>query len=362
MIPGRILIVGPSLQDPGGVANYYNAVYPLLAAPGLETDYLQIGSTHGKGMKLHIITDQLRFWRKLGSFRPDIVHLNPSLVHKSFLRDGLFVFLAKLRGKPVLVFFRGWQESFEARVEGRYRWFFRKTYLRADRFIVLASAFARKLRVWGVSVPVVQGTTAVSDKVLEGFSIDAKVKIFANHNPVRLLYLARLERNKGVLQLLDAVIALLKKGRPVALTIAGDGEALEAVRERLSGYPQFHDRLHLAGYVRGEVKTGILCSHHVYCFPTRYDEGMPNSVLEAMAFGMPVITCPAGGIGDFFESGKMGVLLNDNSPAEIEAAIESLLSDDDRLSGMSRYNHAYACGHFLASQAAAMLRGQYAEM
>ncbi len=311
---------------------------------------------------MHFITDQFRFWERISRFRPDIVHLNPSLDLKSFLRDGLFVLVARLRNKPVLVFFRGWQEPFEARVEGRYRWFFRGTYLHASRFIVLAQAFAGKLREWGVSVPVVQGTTAVSDKILDGFDIDAKARMFSNNEPVRLLYLARLEKDKGVLQLLDAVIQLLKKGRPVALTIAGDGEAMDEIREVKSVFPEFSDSLRLAGYVRGSEKVGILHSHHVYCFPTRYGEGMPNSVLEAMAFGLPVITCPVGGIGDFFENGKMGVLLEDNNPASIETAIESLLSDHDRLAEISRYNHAYACRHFLASTAAGMLRRQYDEV
>jgi len=359
----KILVVGPSLQDQGGVANYYNAVYPRLPTPDLMFDYLQIGSTHGRHRGLHVITDQVGFWRKLGSFRPDIVHLNPSLVLKSFLRDGMFVLLAKLRRRPVLVFFRGWQQTFERQVEGRYRQFFRFTYLRADRFIVLASAFSRKLRDWGVTAPIVVGTTAVEDNLLDGFSIEEKVQALPDSEPVRLLYLARLEPGKGVLELIDAVIPLLERGVPVSLTIAGDGAAMVQVRQRVACVrAEYADRLHVVGYVRGEQKAEILASHHVYCFPTQYAEGMPNSVLEAMAFGMPVITCPVGGIGDFFEDGKMGVLLNDNRPETVACAIESVIADRNRLVGMSQYNFDYARSHFLASTTAELLRQQYRGM
>ncbi|MEZ5541461.1 MAG: glycosyltransferase family 4 protein [Pseudomonadota bacterium] len=361
-ITGRILLVGPSLQDQGGVANYYNAVYPRLGMPGLDIDYLQIGSTHGRRSGFHVLADQYRFWRKLGSFRPDIVHLNPSLDLKSFLRDGLFVLLAKLRRKPVLVFFRGWQEPFERQVEGRFRRFFRITYLRADRFIVLASAFARKLRDWGVAAPIVLGTTAVADDMLQDLSAAAKAEQLLAAGPVRLLYLARLEPDKGVLELIDAVVSLLQGGADITLTIAGDGAAMEQVRARVAAHDRFHDRLRIAGYVRGEQKAEVLRSHHVYCFPTQYGEGMPNSVLEAMAFGMPVITCPVGGISDFFEDGRMGALLDGNRPATVARAIAAVIADRSRLADMSRYNHNYARAHFLASGAAAMLRQQYRAM
>jgi glycosyltransferase involved in cell wall biosynthesis len=66
--------------------------------------------------------------------------------------------------------------------------------------------------------------------------------------------------------------------------------------------------------VRGAAKKELLMSHHLLCFPTQYGEGMPNSMLEAMASGMAVMTCPIGGIRDFFEEPEMGVLLKNVEP------------------------------------------------
>ncbi len=108
----KVLITGPSLRDQGGVANYYNAVLPWLPGNGIEAEYVEIGSTHaGKRARL-ILRDQVRVWRAAGRLQPDIVQVNPSLDIRSFLRDGLFLLLARLRGRPVLVFFRGAAGSF----------------------------------------------------------------------------------------------------------------------------------------------------------------------------------------------------------------------------------------------------------
>ncbi len=59
------------------------------------------------------------------------------------------------------------------------------------------------------------------------------------------------------------------------------------------------------GHVSGAAKTQAFRAADIYLF-TSLAEGMPNSVLEAMAFGLPIVTRPVGGIRDFFEDGRMG--------------------------------------------------------
>jgi glycosyltransferase involved in cell wall biosynthesis len=358
----RVLVTGPSLQDHGGVANYYNAVIPHLSQGGIDAHYLEIGSTHGYGRFMHVIVDQIRFWRAITSLRPDIIHLNPSLVAKSFFRDGFFIILAKLRKRRVLVFFRGWRVPFEQFITRSLNWFFRITYGRADEFIVLASRFKNCLRSWGIIVPVYLGTTAVNNTLLKNFSIDEKIRGLGEARSFQLLYLARLEREKGVLDLLRAVIALLDQGSPVALTIAGEGPVIDEIHRIIAENRRYAGKISIVGYVRDREKADIFRSHHIFCFPTQYDEGMPNSILEAMAFGMPVITCPVGGIADFFEDNVMGVLLSDSDTGKISVAIECLITDRDRVANNARYNYEYAQRSFLATAAAAMLRGRYRQM
>lgn len=358
----KVLVVGPDRNDPGGVANYYNSVFPRISDNSITAQYLEIGRTHGQRRLAYAILDQVRFWRTVCQFCPDVIHLNPSLNLKSFLRDGLFIIIAKTHRKSVLVFFRGWDESFEKDISGRFKWFFKNSYYRTDMFIVLAKKFAARLRDWGVTAPIFLGTTAVADELLEEVSINDKVNEIKKGSAIRILFLARLEQAKGVLELIDAIEELLKGCTCITLTIAGDGPIMTQVRERVENLGQYKDCVQVVGYVRGNVKKEILRSHHIFCFPSHYPEGMPNSVLEAMAFGMPVITCPVGGIPDFFEDNMMGKLLIERNAQHISDAIVFLASNRSRLANIARYNYHYAQDHFLASTAADMLRLHYYEL
>lgn len=352
----RVLIVGPDRQDPGGVANYYNAVFPRISDSEVTAHYLEIGSTRGGGKGLHVVLDQLRFWRAIGQIKPDLIHLNPSLDIKSFLRDGAFIFLAKLRGKPVLVFFRGWQQPFESIVSSRLKWFFKLTYARANGFVVLANAFASCLKQWGITVPIYLANTAVADEMLCEFNINSKLEDLAHVPVIRLLYLARLERQKGVLELLSAMEILLQRNLPVTLTIAGDGPIMNEVKQAVANLGLYSEKVNIIGYVRGQAKVDTLTAHHIYCFPTQYGEGMPNSVLEAMAFGQAVVTCPVGGIADFFDGAHMGALIDTSAPQIMAEEIAALVSNRQGLLNAAKYNFEFAQRHFLASSAANFLR------
>ncbi|MGZ0020682.1 glycosyltransferase family 4 protein [Nitrosomonas sp. wSCUT-2] len=359
----NVLITGPSLSDQGGVANYYNAVLPFLREQNsFTTSYMEIGATNGNGGILHPLIDQLRFRETLNRTKPAIVHVNPSLNLKSYIRDGFFIRQAKHSGYPVVVFFRGWDGNFELSVEKFGLWFFRKTYLKADAFIVLASAFKDKLTDWGVTAPIHLATTTVSTDLIRNFSFNEKSEKLTTEPLIKVLFLARLEKEKGVMETMEAVTQLRSKGKPVALTVAGEGISMEAVKQFADQHDKSREFLHVVGDVRGDSKRSLLASHHIFCFPTYYGEGMPNSVLEAMAFGIPVITCPVGGLRDFFVHKKMGYLVKQRTVTDIITAIENLIDDRNMLKNMSIFNHQYAIERFLAPNAADFLANVYKQI
>ena len=356
MKPLRVLITGPGLQDEGGVANYYNAVLRHLAADArYAPEYLEVGSTKRAGGALHPLADQLGFRRKLAEIRPDLVHVNPSLTWRSFFRDGLIVIQARRRGIPVVVFFRGWDRPTEEKIDRGLGWLWRATFGRANAFIVLASRFRDKLLEWGVRVPIAVETTTVPDVVMSGFAIGERVGRLRAEHPLKVLFLARLEPEKGVLETLQAADLLLQRGVDVSLTIAGDGPAMDQVRRYLAEHSGLERRVEIAGYVRGDAKRALYASHHVYCFPSEYKEGMPNSVLEAMAVGMPIVTCPVGGLADFFEDGRMGHLVPRRDAALVADKLELLARDREMAATIAAYNHHYASRRFLAPDVARRL-------
>jgi glycosyltransferase involved in cell wall biosynthesis len=359
----RVLITGPALRDEGGVAGYYNSLMPgFHADPRLDVEYFELGSTTAAFGRMHPIADQVRFSRALRQFRPDLVHVNPSLTLRSLIRDGLIMDQA-LRGRiPVVVFFHGWQDETEAVVDGPLRWPFRMTYGRANGFLVLGTRFRDKLLGWGITAPIELETTTVPETVMENFSLADKLASLRGETIAKILFLARLEPEKGVIETLEAVASLLRDGANVSLTIAGDGPAMGDVRRFVANNAWLGDRVAVVGYVRGEAKRALLTSHHIYSLPSDYREGMPTSVLEAMALGMPIVTCAVGGLADFFEDGRMGHLVPGRSAPAIAEKLALLVNDREAAATMAEYNHRYALRRFLSPDVARRLGDFYARI
>lgn len=357
MSRGGVLLTVPDLQGQGGVASFYNGV--LSHFPHAKVTPLEIGGCKNTGGLLHPLIDQVRFRNTLKDLRPELIHLNPSLGFKSFLRDGLFAWQAKKLGIPFVVFWHGWDKMFESKVAGKYRGFFNSSFGCADGFIVLASEFEKTLRGWGVTVPVYKATTNVEESLLSGVDAQAKWADPSQLSQIKVLFLARLERAKGAFETVQAVKSLIDKQLSVSLTVAGDGD----IRHELEGFTRSlgltSEQVNFTGHIQGADKIRAFAEHQIYCFPTFYGEGLPTSVLEAMAFGMPVVTRPVGGLADIFEDGKMGALVHGKSPEEIAGCLEKIITNPVQMAETGRYNAAYAKEHFMASVVAGKLVAIY---
>jgi glycosyltransferase involved in cell wall biosynthesis len=359
----KVLIATPDLGMQGGVANFFRTIRPFL---GDGAEFFTVGSRAGRENAVstvaRMVGDWWRFGAKLRGRGIDVVHLNPSFVPRALVRDGVFVILAALHGKPVLVFFHGWDVSLQERVKGVLAGLFRTSYFRADRMAVLASRFGDFLRSAGYRGPVIVETTAVDEEV---FRIpDRQLRRDTGNGvdgaPVNVLFLSRVEAAKGIFTTLEA-FAEVKKGCPgVRLLVAGEGPDLDAAKRRVAdtglGDVEF------LGYVRGEDKERLFLRSDIYLFPTFYPEGLPISLIEAMAYGLPSITRPAGGVADFFETGNMGFMSESGDAPVFAGFLETLVRDPALRSRVGAYNRSYAARRFAASLVAGRLLETYGRM
>lgn len=346
----NVLVTVPSLKKgKGGVTHFYRSMLSYIKLRKNIVLY-EIGSAKSALKFIHPIWDQIRFIKALTKKRPCIVHVNPSLNFKSFIRDGLFIFISKKMNCNVMVFFHGWDKSFETSVEKRLMWFFNNTFLRADIFFVLSKDFKSVLKHWGVNKKIVVANTPVDDSLITDFFINERLGSLKKKSKLRILFLSRIEREKGIFETIDAFRILLNKGYDVSLYVAGDGGALGRAIKYSKDMNIPDGRISFLGYLNGINKIDSFKSADIYCFPTFHGEGMPTSVLEAMAFGLPIITRPVGGIKDFFENGKMGYCSESKEPEEIAMLIERLINDREKIAEISMYNHDYATSNFLSSQ------------
>ncbi len=343
----KVLITGPDLNDPGGVANYYSTILPLLCKKStLLITYLPIGGTHAKreGGNGYLLKDQIRVRDAIKINKPSVVLINPSLNLKSFFRDMFFIRTALISGSKVVVFFRGWEWPFAKFIEKYLKTILLLYYGKSSKIIVLSTEFSEQLQRCGVKVPIDLETTTVPLEYIINKSEIPKVLETRRKGLRKILFMSRLVKEKGAHETVDALKLLLDDGYNVQLTIAGEGPEAENIQRKII-LLGLQERILMVGYLRGKEKIKTLYEHSIFCFPTRYGEGMPNAILEAMGAGLAIVTTSAGGVKGFFEDGKMGSFVSSDA-LNIANGIKRILDDTHKFETIGRYNLEFARKNF----------------
>jgi len=293
------------------------------------------------------IIDYIKFAIQIFKIKPDLIHLNPSLNKKATIRDAFFLLIAKLFNKKIVVFWHGWKISDERLITKNYSKLFNVIYNQANAHIVLCNDFKIKLMDWGIDSPIYLETAKIDDDLLDDFDI------YSKKYDKTILFLARIEESKGIYLTIDAV----NKLADCSLLIAGTGSELGKVIQYVKN--KNITRVKFVGYVSGEEKINTFVKSSIFLLPTWHGEGMPASVLEAMAFGLPIITRPVGGLKDFFENDKMGYITESKNPDCIAEFIQKLIMDKEKMIKIGQYNYKYAQRWFLSSKVAKRLEKIY---
>ena len=135
-----------------------------------------------------------------------------------------------------------------------------------------------------------------------------------------LLFHGRVDRRKGVLDLLDAVGVLRARGRDLRLVVSGIGPDLDAAKAMADGRTTF------LGYTAPDDAPEVYRSADVFVSPT-YSEGFSNTVLEAMASGLPVVSTRSVGVVDCLRHDDNGLLHEPGDIAGLRRELDRALHD-----------------------------------
>lgn len=160
--------------------------------------------------------------------------------------------------------------------------------------------------------------------------------------PARFLFVGRLLRSKGLAVLAEAAILLRAEGRPVTIDVLGpqdtNPDAIDAAT--LAGWQQ-RGLIRLLGSTRDVVPYFRDCS--VFVLPSLLREGVPRTILEAMASGRAVITSDAPGCGETIREGESGFAVPRGDPAALAQAMARFLDDPGLAARMGAAARAQAC-------------------
>jgi glycosyltransferase involved in cell wall biosynthesis len=352
----KVLVIGPDLSLPGGVANIYRSIgYDSVE----DVEYFEATTGKGSFKPFFVPLMIFRFICKVWNFQ--IVHVNPSLDFKSIVRDGFLIFISKLAKRKVVVFFHGWQDTFEQKIQSQpvYKGLFSHIFNKVDIFCLLGSAFLTKLKSLGVSAKnIVYLPTVADDFYYKSQPFTVKDR---QNDVVTILFLSRFDKNKGADIVIKTFSELQKKtaAKKFRLIMAGDGPMLESAK-RLANDEQI-DEIVFEGFAEGEKKHQILRSADILFLPS-LSEGLPCVIMEGMLYGLAIVSRPVGGIPEWVKQNENGWLSDSTDPKIFAEGISALVDEPGLLISISERNIRIAVDAFTPEKFRTQLQMVYNQL
>lgn len=148
-----------------------------------------------------------------------------------------------------------------------------------------------------------------------------------NDRKFDLVYVGRFEKIKGVQKFVESVSIIAKSNPDIQVGLVGDG-TLKPEVEQFVDNNDLVNNVELFGWVQRDQVSNILNNSKYIVLPSE-SEGVPKTLLEAMACGTVPIATPVGGIPDVIESGETGLLLKSNSPDRMAEEIQKFIDQSN---------------------------------
>lgn len=333
----RILLSSVSLERKGGVTNYVRLILDNYPSDKYLIEHFVQGY-NSKFMNIFypiiILIQLLKFKEKLKQFNPDIIHINPSLDWAAIIRDYILMRYAKKNSFSVLFCVGGWKNYIAEHFSRKntFSKIFYKIFLMPDRILVLASKFKNELITLGIDPKKITVTTMM----VESEKFKPKNKIF--NPPYTLLFCSRIEKLKGIFELLDAFQLIIHKYPETKLIYVGQGSEFKNLNKKIY-HMNLGKNVKCVGHKSGNEKIEYFHNSDIVILPS-FTEGFPNIFCEAMAAGLPFVGTHVGGLIDVFEDGKQGLVIKSMppKPEEISKKISELMDNQKLMKQISENN------------------------
>jgi glycosyltransferase involved in cell wall biosynthesis len=317
----RVLMLGESLDKQGGIVSVEKLI--LKYVPGeVKISHLATLQDGSKIHKILVFINALNLLCcRLTDRSTDLVHIHVSERGSAF-RQALTTTVAWLLHKPVILHthsaeFQVFYSKLSPIIKAGLNW----AFCRSTRFIVLSYSW-KKFYIDNLGLKEEQ-VVVLPNPVK--FPVEIPQRI--NSKKVRLLFLGKIGDRKGTFDLINAITDIpLSHRQNLELTIAGDGEGQRArvLIESLN----LAQHIKILDWVNEQQRDDLLKQSDVFILPS-YNEGLPMAILEAMSWGLPIITTPVGGIPELVIPHHNGLLVEPGEIKQLSQAIQSLIQNEE---------------------------------
>ena len=327
----KVCMVVQDKMVKGGIAAVISGYYGSELETKYDVTYVESYKDGGKLTKLiKGISGYISFSKNLIINKPELVHIHSSF-GPSFYRKLPFIYMSHLAGVPIINHIHGADfDEFYINASEKKKKLIRNTYAKCERLIALSSEWKERLSqlVDPEKIVIIENYSILHEEAFE----QRKVKeLTAN-----VLFLGELGKRKGCYDIPYVVKKVVEQVPTAMFYLCGAGSVEDENNiKHLCEEQGIIDHVVFPGWIRDKKKDDMLRNADVFFLPS-YNEGMPMSVLDAMGYGLPVVSTNVGGIPKIVRNGKNGYCCEAGNIEALAEGIISLLTNDEQCKSFSQ--------------------------
>lgn len=307
----RVLIVATSRKTRGGITSVIRAHQKGEQWKNFHCKWIETHIDKNGSLKLlYFCKGWIQFILNLPFY--EIVHIHTS-EPPSAIRKALFLWWAKLWKKKIIVHFHAF--SPETTINGKYQNVYKYLFTHADKVIVLSQLWEKY----------VNNTFHLGNKIQVIYN-PCTTEILPDRYPKQniILYAGTVNARKGYADMIKAFAKIASQYPEWKVVFAGNGEIDKG--KILAKDLGIESQTQFLGWINGKDKDKAFKEASIFCLPS-YAEGFPMAVLDAWAYGLPVITTPVGGIPDIAKDGENLLLFQPGNYDQLAVQMKRLIKD-----------------------------------
>jgi len=330
----RVVVFSPALNAVSGVSTHVNMLFNSRLTQKFELLHFQVGRegrSEGRLQRLlRFAFSPLQLAALIVRHRPRIAHINTSMDSKAFWRDLSYLIVARLLGCRVVNQIHSGSAPQSLFTNPLLTLVLKGFLLASHVVVVLSSEATRSYEAFDPRIALRLAPNAIDATKL----MEVGPKQRSDDPQLKLVYVGRIMRSKGLLDALEALKLLKDEKLQFCFQVAGSGPD-EGAASTLIESLGLTKEVTMLGPVFGDAKNKLWLDSDIQLFPTYHNEGLPYSILESLAAGCVPITCAVAAIPDVMQDGIHGLFVPAHDPPAIAAAIRRLAANREELNRMS---------------------------
>lgn len=256
-----------------------------------------------------------------------LIHIHLSEPMSAF-RKSFFFWPAKWLKKKIIIHFHSF--SAKTTINGIYSNKYKALFNASDLVIVLSKSWENEVHnAFGfhISTKILYNPCPIITKNDYNNQLDKYKK-----KDYYILFAGTITERKGYLDLIKSFASVSVVHPEWKLVFAGNGDVESGLN--LAAKLNIADKVFFEGWVSGKFKDLLFRNASIFCLPS-YAEGFPMAVLDGLAYALPILTTPVGGISDVFTDGDNALIFKPGDTDTLSKCINKLIENKSLRNSLS---------------------------